>query len=86
MKVTTTDLLFLPYIFGPSESFLALVKSFQEAFWKHVPDIGKLYDQDEMKAFCEENSPGLFDLLEKVITSRQRQHSHRTNRSSVVPE
>ena len=69
MKVTTTDLFSSPYIFDPTESFLGLVKSFQEAFRNHVPDKGNLYDPDEMKAFCEENSPGLFDLLEKVITS-----------------
>ena len=85
MKVTTTDLLFLTYIFDPSESILGLVKSFQEAFRKKVPNTEKLLDPDEMKAFCEENLPGLFDLLEKVITSDYERRSDR-RRQRVVGE
>ena len=53
----------------PLESFLGLVKSFQEAFRQHVPKEGKLYSETEMEAFCEEHSPVLFSLLEKAITS-----------------
>ncbi|XP_065832304.1 uncharacterized protein [Oscarella lobularis] len=51
------------------ESFPELIKSFQEAYRLHVPERGKLYNADEMESFCETNSPGLFNIIEKSIKS-----------------